>query len=50
VPGYQSFANYHKEIDAVIVTFYSTTDAKLYYWHFSEIINKRIVKIMTREW
>ncbi len=48
VPGYQSFAKYHKEIDAVIIEFYSTTDAKLYNWNLSEIINNRIVKILKR--
>ncbi len=46
VPGYQSFAKYHKDIDAVVVEFYSTTDSKLYNWNLSEIINSRIVKII----
>lgn len=46
VPGYQSFAKYHKDLDAVVVEFYSTTDPKLYYWNLSEIINRRIVKIL----
>ncbi len=49
VPGYQSFAEYHKDIDAVIVEFYSTTDPKLYNWNLSEIINNRIVKILKRQ-
>jgi CubicO group peptidase (beta-lactamase class C family) len=46
VPGYQSFAKYYKDIDAVVVEFYSTTDPKLYNWNLSEIINNRIVKII----
>ena len=46
VPGYQSFAKYHKDLDAVVVEFYSTTDPKLYNWNLSEIINSRIVKII----
>lgn len=46
VPGYQSFAKYHKDLDAVVVAFYSTTDSKLYNWNLSEIINGRIVKIL----
>lgn len=46
VPGYQSFANYYEDIDAVIVAFYSTTDAELYNWNLSEIINSRIKKIV----
>jgi CubicO group peptidase (beta-lactamase class C family) len=48
VPGYQSFAKYHKDIDAVTVQFYSTTDRRLYMWNLSEIINNRIVKILKR--
>lgn len=48
VPGYQSFAKYHKDINAVVVAFYSTTDPKLYNWNLSEIINTRIVKIIKK--
>jgi len=49
VPGYQSFAKYHEELDAVVVEFYSTTDPKLYNWNLSEIINSRIAKILKRQ-
>lgn len=49
VPGYQSFAAYNHELDAIIITFYNTTDPKLYYWNLSEIINSRIVKILEKE-
>ncbi|MEY8021637.1 serine hydrolase domain-containing protein [Muriicola sp. SD30] len=49
VPGYQSFAKYHEDIDAVTVEFYSTTDPKLYNWNLSEIINNRIVKIIRKK-
>ncbi|MFK7770987.1 MAG: serine hydrolase domain-containing protein [Saprospiraceae bacterium] len=49
VPGYQSFARYHKDIDAVVIEFYSTTDPKLYNWNLSEIINNRIVKILRKQ-
>ena len=48
VPGYQSFANYNKDLDAVVVTFYNTTDPKLYNWNLSEIVNNRIVQILER--
>ncbi len=48
VPGYQSFAKYHKDLDAVVIEFYSTTDPKLYNWNLSEIINNRIVKILKK--
>ena len=49
VPGYQSFAKYHEDLDAVFVEFYSTTDAKLYNWNLSEIINNRLVKIFQKQ-
>lgn len=49
VPGYQSFAKYHKNLDAVVIQFYSTTDPKLYMWNLSEIINNRIVKILEKQ-
>ncbi len=49
VPGYQSFAKYYKDMDAVIVAFYSTTDPKLYNWNLSEIINNRMAKILKRQ-
>ncbi|GAA5020277.1 hypothetical protein GCM10011506_05160 [Marivirga lumbricoides] len=49
VPGYQSFAKYYKDLDAVVVEFYSTTDPKLYNWNLSEIINNRIVKILRKQ-
>lgn len=49
VPGYQSFAKYHKDLDAVIIAFYNTTDPKLYNWNLSEIINKRIYKIVKKQ-
>jgi len=49
VPGYQSFAKYHKDLNAVVIEFYSTTDPKLYNWNLSEIINNRIVKILKRQ-
>lgn len=49
VPGYQSFAEYHEDIDAVVVQFYGTTDSKLYFWNLSEIINSRIAKILRKK-
>lgn len=49
VPGYQSFAKYYEDLDAVIIEFYSTTDPKLYNWNLSEIINNRIVKILKKQ-
>ncbi|XMO85981.1 serine hydrolase domain-containing protein [Algibacter sp. AS12] len=49
VPGYQSFAKYYKNNDTVIIAFYSTTDPKLYNWNLSEIINKRIYRIVKKQ-
>ena len=49
VPGYQSFAKYYKDLDAVVIELYSTTDPKLYNWNLSGIINNRIVKILKRK-
>lgn len=49
VPGYQSFAEYHQDIDAVVVQFYNTTDPDLYLWNLAEIVNTRIVKIVRKK-
>jgi len=49
VPGYQSFAKYDKELDAIVVSFYNTTDAKLLNWNLSEIINSRVFKILRKQ-
>jgi len=46
VIGYQSLAEYHKDIDAVVVQFINTTDFEGYEWNLSEIIINRIVKII----
>jgi len=48
VPGYQSLAEYHKDIDAVVVQFVNTTDFEGYEWNLSEIVINRIVKILRR--
>lgn len=48
VPGYQSFAHYHPDLEAVVVAFYSTTDPDLLLWNTAEIVNGRIVKILER--
>jgi len=48
VPGYQSLAEYHKDIDAVVVQFINTTDFNGYEWNLSEITINRIVKILKR--
>jgi len=49
IPGYQSIAEYHKDIDAVVVQFTNTTNFDGYNWNLSEIIYNRIVKILRKE-
>tara|TARA_B110001452_G_scaffold34225_1_gene26411 strand:- start:264 stop:1292 length:1029 start_codon:yes stop_codon:yes gene_type:complete len=49
VIGYQSLAEYHKDIDAVVVQFMNTTDFEGYEWNLSEIINNRIFKIIEKK-
>jgi CubicO group peptidase (beta-lactamase class C family) len=49
VIGYQSLAEYHKDIDAVVVQFINTTDFNGYEWNLSEITINRIVKILRKK-
>jgi CubicO group peptidase (beta-lactamase class C family) len=46
IPGYQSIARYHKDIDAVVVQFTNTVDFEGYNWSLSEVAYKRIVRII----
>lgn len=46
LPGYQSIAKYHKDIDAVVVQLVNTTDFNGYTWNLSEIVYNRVVKIV----
>ena len=49
VPGYQSIAKYHKDIDKVVIQFVNTTNFDGYTWTISEIVYNRIVKILRRK-
>ena len=49
IPGYQSIAKYHKDIDTVVIQFVNTTNFDGYDWNLSEIIYSRVVKILRRE-
>ncbi|UCS95527.1 beta-lactamase family protein [Echinicola marina] len=49
VIGYQSLAEYHKDMDAVVVQFINTTDFNGYEWNLSEITMNRIVKILRKK-
>ncbi len=49
IPGYQSIAEYHKDIDAVVIQFMNTTDFDGYNWNLSEILYNRIVRILRKQ-
>ena len=49
VPGYQSLAEYQKDIDTVVVQFINTTDFNGYDWNLSEIVINRIVDILRND-
>lgn len=44
IPGYQTIAKYHKDLDAVIIQFTNTVDFDGYNWSLSEIMYNRIVR------
>lgn len=46
IPGYQSIAKYHKNIDTVVIQFTNTTNFEGYNWSLSEIMYNRILKII----
>jgi D-alanyl-D-alanine carboxypeptidase len=46
IVGYQSIAEYHKDIDTVIIQFNNTTNFDGYEWNLAEIVYGRIVKIV----
>lgn len=45
-PGYQCMAEYHNDIDAVVVQFMNTTDFEGYQWNLLQITHSRVVKIL----
>lgn len=49
IPGYQCLAEYHEDIDAVVVQFVNTTNFDGYEWNLSEIVLNRIVEILRSE-
>ena len=48
IPGYQTIAQYHEDIDAVVVQFTNTVNFNGYNWNMSEIMYNRIVKILKK--
>lgn len=49
IPGYQSIAKYHKDIDTVVIQFNNTTNFDGFDWNLAEISYRRIVKILQRK-
>ncbi|MGB5982360.1 MAG: serine hydrolase domain-containing protein [Nonlabens sp.] len=47
IPGYQTIAKYHEDIDTVVIQFTNTVDFDGYNWSLSEIMYSRIVKILS---
>ena len=47
LPGYQSIARYHEDIDAVVIQFINTSGGNS--WSKSESVYKRIIRILERE-
>lgn len=45
-PGYQCMAEYHKDIDTVVIQFMNTTDFEGYQWNLLQITHSRVVKII----
>jgi CubicO group peptidase (beta-lactamase class C family) len=48
IPGYQSIAKYHEDIDAVVIQFVNTTNFSGNNWYLGEIVYNRIVKILRK--
>ncbi len=48
IPGYQTIAKYHKDIDAVVIQFTNTVNFNGYNWNMSEIMYNKIVKIIRK--
>lgn len=49
IPGYQTIAKYHKDIDAVVIQFTNTVNFDGYNWNMSEVMYNRIIKILKKK-
>lgn len=49
IPGYQTIAEYHPDLDAVVIQFTNTVNFEGYNWNLSEILYNRVVKILGRQ-
>ena len=48
IPGYQTIAKYHEDIDAVVIQFTNTVNFSGYNWNLSEVGYNRILKILRK--
>jgi CubicO group peptidase (beta-lactamase class C family) len=48
IPGYQSIARYHEDLDAVVVQFVNTTNFSDNTWTLSEVAYDRIINILKK--
>ena len=49
IPGYQTIAKYHKDLDVVVIQFTNTVNFDGYNWNMSEVMYNRIVKILKKK-
>lgn len=49
IPGYQTIAKYHKDLDAVVIQFTNTANFDGYNWNLSEVMYSRIIRILERQ-
>lgn len=47
LPGYQSIAQYHKELDAVVIQFVNTSGGSM--WMKSEAVYRRVIRILKKQ-
>ena len=48
IPGYQTIAKYHPDVDAVIIQFTNTVNFEGYNWNLSELMYNRVLKIVRK--
>lgn len=49
IPGYQTIAKYHQDLDMVVIQFTNTVNFEGYNWNMSEIMYNRILKIVRKK-
>jgi CubicO group peptidase (beta-lactamase class C family) len=49
IPGYQTIAKYHPDIDAVVIQFTNTVNFDGYNWSLSEMMYSRIISVLKKE-